>query len=1094
MNVDGLRTALKGLGPTPSALELAEILWLAAHIAEDRQEASVPAAPATETPLEPKPPAGDDPPPDPEPEPPAAPAAPDSAERQNLRFPEDEEDDGPDPDALVRAVLVQNARMLGRTLEIQRTLRPLKRRVDSRRLVEVDENATADRLARIRDARVPWLPVMVPAQERWLNLLLLVDDGPSMRMWRPLARELHETLARTGAFRDTRVLFLEGASVGASPGSTSRDASTLIDPSGRQVTLVLSDCSGRHWWSGAAQQALLPLAKGGPLAIVQPLAERLWRRTAAPTSVGRLLPSRPCAPNSALTFVSRDGDTGPGPPAVVVPVLDSRPEWLADWARLVGGSGGPQPASVTWFRPGPASAPATPLQRERELTIEERVRRFQSAASQPAVRLAAHVAVSYPALPVMRLIQEAVIGETSPGHLAEVLLSGLLRPREGSTEIYDFVPGARRRLLALLPRSVAWHTAHVLTGLSDAIERGSGTGMDRFRALISAEDGEASQAASPQPFALVNPAALRMIDRRAPATVASPRPDRRSRPAGSRQAGELAGRYRLIEVRGEERDLRVWDALDGADRVMVKEIRGFADSAARATVKRRLEECVAKSRQVGDGVVRYRDVFESDGRIWLVVDGHGGEPLTALLRSGGLAWRFAAEIGRRLVQTLGACAEAGLVHGAITGDDVILTRGGVLLAGFENETINGGPADRSFRDPARPAGEPGSAAGDLWSVAVLLYLMVEGRHPFPPSDEYEYAAASTSRAGPLRVPLQQLLRLRPELRMRLPEVLSILTNLSPEPTEAKTPSRSREPWVSMWGPPGSGKTTYLSALNIALSRSSESWRLVGVDDASTGVIVHTTATLLRDRRFPTGTSSINQLRWMLIGHTQTTTGRFPRRRVIESHQITLNVLDPPGEFLRHGPSAETGKDVFDRLAGSRRVLYLFDPIREFEYGDTFDYLRHMLIHLSTRIRDAGDFAEDGRLPHHLAICVTKFDDRRVFRTAERLGLVSYDPTDRFKFPQVRADDAPLLFDTLCEFSSGNGALIRNLLSTFFVAERVRIFVASGVGFNLSRTAGVFDPDDFENVIPGEEGGFRIRGPIHPIGLLEPLLWLSGAKQ
>ena len=94
--------------------------------------------------------------------------------------------------------------MLNQTLRVQRALRPFKHRVPSRRQRVLDENATAEKIAR-RPLQRPWTPVMVPARERWLSLALVVDTGPAMAVWRPLVSELREVMFRLGAFRDVRV-------------------------------------------------------------------------------------------------------------------------------------------------------------------------------------------------------------------------------------------------------------------------------------------------------------------------------------------------------------------------------------------------------------------------------------------------------------------------------------------------------------------------------------------------------------------------------------------------------------------------------------------------------------------------------------------------------------------------------------------------------------------------------------------------------------------------------------------------------------------------------------------------------------------------
>lgn len=506
MTVKRLRAVLNSIGPpgpdepTATPREIAEILWLAAHIFEDRPAPAPESAepiPAEDRAEQPPMPSVPSPPPDPV--------------RRELYGPVATSEEGTG----AMTALVPTAPMLDHPLAVQRALRTLKRKVPSRRAMVLDEHATAERIAS-RPLRIrPWVPVMVAAPERWLSIVLVVDDGPSMRLWGPLARELHETLLRLGAFRDLRVCRLVptdwGVGVVASPGAPPTDAATLIDPSGRQIVLVLSDCSGPYWWDGSAGRALRLWSKAEPTAILQPLAERLWRRTAAPTVPGTVVAARACVPNTALRFTPYDEEHRSG--AVPVPVLECSPGWFADWATVVAG-GGARPAAMTYLGDRPRGA--EPVRQERDLPIRERVQRFQATASPEAAMLAAHVAVSFPALPVMRLIQQRILRVSQPSHLAEVILSGLLRPVDDAGR-YDFVAGAREALLTTLPRSESWHTADVLSQISKEIERRAGSGTETFPAHLLAGDGDGDHVvgADDRPFALVSSEAIRLLNRRA---------------------------------------------------------------------------------------------------------------------------------------------------------------------------------------------------------------------------------------------------------------------------------------------------------------------------------------------------------------------------------------------------------------------------------------------------------------------------------------------------------------------------------------------------------------------------------------------------
>ena len=58
---------------------------------------------------------------------------------------------------------------------------------------------------------------MRQAPERWLSLAFVVDTGPSMQVWQPLAEELRDVFARLAAFHDLRTWYLRGADISATP-------------------------------------------------------------------------------------------------------------------------------------------------------------------------------------------------------------------------------------------------------------------------------------------------------------------------------------------------------------------------------------------------------------------------------------------------------------------------------------------------------------------------------------------------------------------------------------------------------------------------------------------------------------------------------------------------------------------------------------------------------------------------------------------------------------------------------------------------------------------------------------------------------------
>lgn len=509
-----LAERLRALGTDPSARELAEALWLAGHVAPAATAPpSVDATPAPmDVPQEPeavRPPA--DLPARPGPEEPAPAPGPTRLHpddpRPRTAMADPERDETP-----VR-VRVPMATALPRPLRLQRALRPLQRYHPPVRAVShlLDEQATAERAAETGLL----LPVLRPVVRRRARLRLLMDASTSTGVWDTTLAELSQICAGTGAFREVQVHYAhEGAGgdvlLGPSrtPDRALRAAEQLRDPTGHQLTLVLSDCAGPLWSDGRMQRLLYDWAQAAPVALVQPLPQRMWRRTHLPALPGTL--RRREGLGARLEF------TGPGGSlaGLPVPVLGLAPTAFGAWARLLSGNTGlTLPAAAGWVYAdhgaapvrGPAQPPAP----------EDLVDSFRRTASRQAVQLAVALSAVPLTVPVMQLVQRAMLPDTGPSVLAEVLLSGLLRrgPEEGW---YAFLPGVRELLLTLLPKGDA---LLILRQCGDYVERHFGRRAHNFPAIALAEltGGEAGvgeNAGVPGAFAEVSELVARRYGKR----------------------------------------------------------------------------------------------------------------------------------------------------------------------------------------------------------------------------------------------------------------------------------------------------------------------------------------------------------------------------------------------------------------------------------------------------------------------------------------------------------------------------------------------------------------------------------------------------
>ncbi|MFE7119040.1 SAV_2336 N-terminal domain-related protein, partial [Streptomyces sp. NPDC057654] len=204
-------------------------------------------------------------------------------------------------------IAVPAAATLPSLLKLQRALRPLQRYRPSAPAVRhtLDESATAERSARAGMV----LPVFKAVERRETSLALLIDASPSMAVWDRTLEEVRQVCEQLGAFRDVQVHRLHEVPggkplIGTGPRGRERlrAADQLRDPTGRRLTVLISDCVGPLWRSGQAHKLLHRWGRQAPVAVLQPLPQRLWSRTRLPVEPGTL--HRDEEPGARLRFAS----------------------------------------------------------------------------------------------------------------------------------------------------------------------------------------------------------------------------------------------------------------------------------------------------------------------------------------------------------------------------------------------------------------------------------------------------------------------------------------------------------------------------------------------------------------------------------------------------------------------------------------------------------------------------------------------------------------------------------------------------------------------------------------------------------------------
>lgn len=208
----------------------------------------------------------------------------------------------------------------------------------------------------------------------------------------------------------------------------------------------------------------------------------------------------------------------------------------------------------------------------------------------------------------------------------------------------------------------------------------------------------------------------------------------------------VGGRYRLGTMLGRGGMGTVWRAVDEMLHrdVAIKELRlpdHLDDEEKELARERTLREARSAARIGHPNVVTIHDVVEDGGVPWIVMELVEAQSLAEILETQGtLTPADAAELGIKVLDALLAADDKGVLHRDVKPANILVTpHGRVVLTDFGIATATGtatltttgmlvGSPD--FLAPERAEGKRPLLAADLWSLAVVLYMAVEGRNPF----------------------------------------------------------------------------------------------------------------------------------------------------------------------------------------------------------------------------------------------------------------------------------------------------------------------------------------------------------------------------
>ncbi|MGB3612685.1 MAG: SAV_2336 N-terminal domain-related protein, partial [Elainellaceae cyanobacterium] len=449
------------------------------------------------------------------------------------------------------SIQIPTAFALRDRLQLARSLRPLRRKVASPGQSVLDEEETVTQTAELDIL----YPVIEPELERWLEVALVVEESQSTPIWRDTIDELQMLLGQ-GVFRDVRTWWIAAAKNGEAnlfatqpseaPQQRSRSPKELLDASKRRLIIVMSDCRSALWHQGKIHQWLAFWAQNGPVSVVQILPNQLWSQTALgkgyPVQLSNSVPGAASSRLDVLgdehpwmldedeesdedeTDTNGDATNGASSQAyksLQLPVVTLEPGPLKQWARVTAGAQEARTLGVYFdlsllseliryeMERGAASGSDS-------MSPQELVKRFQTTASLTAQKLAGLIAAVPVSPPVVKIIQQEILPESRQVHVAEVFVSGLLRPAANGSALveYEFLDdNGNDEVRSLLVDEVPIdETASVLDVISRYVAKRIGLEVRSFEALLSQQsDLSAAERDAVQPFARIAKQTLRRL-------------------------------------------------------------------------------------------------------------------------------------------------------------------------------------------------------------------------------------------------------------------------------------------------------------------------------------------------------------------------------------------------------------------------------------------------------------------------------------------------------------------------------------------------------------------------------------------------------
>ena len=277
----------------------------------------------------------------------------------------------------------------------------------------------------------------------------------------------------------------------------------------------------------------------------------------------------------------------------------------------------------------------------------------------------------------------------------------------------------------------------------------------------------------------------------------------------------VLGRFRPLRPLGSGGSGSVWLVRDerSARDVALKVVPLEGKAGSRAE-----REVEAAARLRHPRCLRALAFERDDEHVYVAYEYVAGRTLRQCLRDGALDDGAAVEVGAQVLEALAHAHGKKVLHRDVKPGNVMVEDGDTLsvrlldfgLAQLEEaETLTAAgdvPGTLAYIAPERLAGREATGAADVWSVGVLLWESLAGRHPFSSFSPLETARRVQEGAPPLAT-------LRPDLPRGLTATVDRM--LDPDPARRPAAKEAASHLRAAWGEMGERPRALTSRATLA---------------------------------------------------------------------------------------------------------------------------------------------------------------------------------------------------------------------------------------------------------------------------------------